>query len=227
MKISKETLKILKNYQKINPSLVVKSGSTIKTLSDAKNIYAIANVDEEFPDFAIYDLAKFLSVVEIFEEPEFDFFEKYLNISTDRQETKYLFSDPNVLTVKLPDKDISMSLVLVEFMLTNTDLSVINQFSGRLSLPDLVIKVVNGVLVAVICDKSSSATNSHTIVLEQSKIYEDVVAGVDIELNFKIENLKLMSGDYWVEISKLKISQFTNQNLDLNFFIALESSSIT
>lgn len=227
MKISKDTLKILKNYQKINASLVIKSGNTIKTVADAKNIYAAANVDEEFPDFAIYDLNKFLSVVEIFESPEFDFHKNHLMISTDRQETKYLFSDPTVLTVKLPEKEITISQVLVEFMLTNSDISIINQFASKLSLPDLVVKIVDNKLVGVVCDKSNSATNSHTIVLEQSKIFEDIVDNVDINLNFKIDNLKLLSGDYWVEISKLKVSKFVNQHLDLIYFVALESTSIT
>jgi hypothetical protein len=221
VKISKDTLKILKNYQKINGSLVVKSGNQIKTVSDAKNIFAVARVDEEFPDFAIYDLNTFLGVVEIFEEPEFEFFDKYLTISAARQETKYKFSDPTVLTVKLPDKEITIVDILVEFLLSSTDITIINQFSSKLSLPDLMIKMENNILVAIVCDKSNSATNCHKIVLEQSKQFSTS----DFSLEFKIENLKLLSGDYWVQISKQKISKFENQNLDLVYFVALEYDS--
>lgn len=227
MKISKDTLKILKNYQKINPSLIVKSGNTIKSLSDAKNVYAIAIVEETFPDFAIYDLNKLLSVVEIMEDPDYDFYDTHLTISNERQKTKYLYSDPTVLTIKLPEKEITMVDIQAEFMLRNNDISTINQFATKLSLPDLVVNIADSTLVGVVCDKSNPATNSHTITLEQSKYYSDVIGDTDIELNFKIANLKLLSGDYWIQVSKKKISKFCNENMDLTYYIALESSSIT
>jgi hypothetical protein len=227
MKISKDTLKILKNYQKINPSLIIKSGNTIKTLSDAKNVYAIAHVEETFPDFAIYDLNKLLSVVEIVDDPDIIFYDTHLTISNERQSTRYLFSDITVLTVKLPEKDIIMTDIEAEFMLRNNDITTINQFSTKLSLPDLVVKIVDDVLVGVVCDKSNSATNNHTIKLEQSNYYPEVIGDTDIEFNFKIANLKLLSGDYWISISKKKISKFCNENMDLIYWIACESDSIT
>jgi hypothetical protein len=227
VKISKDTLKILKNYKNINLSYISKSGNIIRTLSDAKNIYAVANVDEEFPDFAIYDLKKFLGIVDLFEEPDFTFHDKYLTVSTGRQKTKYFFSDPTVLTVKLPDKEINISDVLVEFMLTVDDISIINSVADKLSLPDLTVQIINDVVVAVVCDKSTSASNNHIITLDSANLFPDVIGDIDISLNFKIENLKLLSGDYWVELSKKKISKFTNQHLDLTYYIAMEATSVT
>ena len=42
---------------------------------------------------------------------------------------------------------------------------------------------------------------------------------------FKIENLKLFTGDYDVEITSKGISKFTHTSTNLQYFIATESDS--
>ena len=74
MKISSETLNILKSYTTINPSIYVEPGSIIKTISPQKTIVASAEVDDVFDsNFGIYDLNQFLSVTTLFEDPDFVF----------------------------------------------------------------------------------------------------------------------------------------------------------
>ena len=61
MKLTENTVNVLKNFSTINPNLLVKEGSTITTMSAMKNILAKADVDEQFnQQFAIYDLNEFL-----------------------------------------------------------------------------------------------------------------------------------------------------------------------
>ncbi len=63
MILSKRTIDILKNCSGINQSILIKKGSKIRTISELKNCLFEADIDEVFPcDFAIYDLANFLSV---------------------------------------------------------------------------------------------------------------------------------------------------------------------
>ena len=70
MKLSTETISVLKNFSTINANLMVKSGSSLSTMSAMKNIVAKADVTEEFPsDFAIYDLNEFLSALSLFGNP--------------------------------------------------------------------------------------------------------------------------------------------------------------
>ena len=65
MKLSDNTLTVLKNFAGINNSILVKEGNRLRTISVAKNILAEADIKEDFPrDFAIYDLE---SVLEWFE----------------------------------------------------------------------------------------------------------------------------------------------------------------
>ena len=49
MKLSKETLKILKNFSSLNSNLLVKGGKIINTITPAKNVVAVATVEEDFP----------------------------------------------------------------------------------------------------------------------------------------------------------------------------------
>ena len=49
MKLSNETVSVLKNFSTINQNLVIKSGNKIATMSAMKNIVAKAEVLEEFP----------------------------------------------------------------------------------------------------------------------------------------------------------------------------------
>ena len=54
MQISRQTVEILKNFSTINPSILVKPGSEIQTISTMKNILAKSAVTEDFiNEFAI------------------------------------------------------------------------------------------------------------------------------------------------------------------------------
>ena len=44
-------------------------------------------------------------------------------------------------------------------------------------------------------------------------------------MNFKIENLKILDGNYEVFVSSKGISNFKNKDVDLEYFIALEPDS--
>ena len=49
MKLSDNTLTVLKNFAGINNSILVKEGNRLRTISVAKNILAEAEIKEDFP----------------------------------------------------------------------------------------------------------------------------------------------------------------------------------
>ena len=57
--------------------------------------------------------------------------------------------------------------------------------------------------------------------------YDVVVGETDktFKMVFKIENMKMMSGDYDVTVSSKGISHFKNANSNLEYWIATEASS--
>ena len=49
MKISNDTIEVLKNFAGINTNILVREGNSLSTISTGKNIFAKAEVKETFP----------------------------------------------------------------------------------------------------------------------------------------------------------------------------------
>ena len=90
MKLSAKTFNVLKNFSTINPSILIKEGSTLSTISPTKTILAKATVPDVFPcNVAIYDLSRFIRSVSLFENPDFDFGEKSVTIRDELRSIVY------------------------------------------------------------------------------------------------------------------------------------------
>jgi len=216
MKLSNETISVLKNFSTINANLMVKAGSSLSTMSAMKNIVAKADVTEEFPsDFAIYDLNEFLSALSLFGKPDLEFGNDFVIITEEgtSKSLKYWFSDPSVVTT--PSKEISMPSTELTFNLSSDTLNEITKAAAVIGVPDMALS--GGKLM--VTDKKNSTANAYETSLD--------VGDVDAEYKFwfKVENLKLMSGTYDVNVSSNKISNFKNTNSDIEYFIALEPES--
>lgn len=123
MKLSVETVTVLKNFSSINQSILVKSGSKLRTISVMKNILAECDVKENFPkDFAIYDLNQFLNGLSLHQDPDLDFDnDTYIVIREGKKRVKYFFADPEVI-VTPPDKEIELPSQDVCFQLEHSQL---------------------------------------------------------------------------------------------------------
>ena len=216
MKLSTETISVLKNFSTINANLMVKAGSSLSTMSAMKNIVAKAEVTEEFlSDFAIYDLNEFLSALSLFGRPDLEFNNDFVIITEEgtSKSLKYWFSDPSVVTT--PSKEISMPSTELTFNLSSDTLNEITKAAAVIGVPDMAL--AGGKLM--VTDKKNSTANA----FETSLDVGDVEA--DYKFWFKVENLKLIPGAYDVEVSSKKISHFTNTKLGVQYWIALEPES--
>ena len=216
MKLSTETISVLKNFSTINANLMVKSGSSLSTMSAMKNIVAKADVAEEFlSDFAIYDLNEFLSALSLFGKPDLEFNDDFVIITEEgtSKSLKYWFSDPSVVTT--PSKEISMPSTELTFPLSSDTLNEITKAAAVIGVPDMAL--AGGKLM--VTDKKNSTANAY----ETSLDVGDVSA--DYKFWFKVENLKLIPGSYDVEVSSKKISHFTNNKMGVQYWIALEPES--
>tara|TARA_Y100000296_G_C5108570_1_gene223894 strand:+ start:267 stop:938 length:672 start_codon:yes stop_codon:yes gene_type:complete len=219
MKLSNETISVLKNFSTINQNLMVKTGKNITTMSAMKNIVAKAEVKEDFPtDFAIYDLNEFLSALSLFDEPDLDFNDNFVVITeegnADRSKSlKYWFSDPSVVTT--PSKEITMPSIEITFSLSSDTLEEITKGAAVMGLPDMALE--DGKLM--VTDKKNSTANAYKTSID--------VGDVDATYKFwfRVENLKLMPGSYDVEVSSKRITHFTNTKVGVQYWIALEPES--
>jgi len=222
MKLSSDTLAVLKNFASINSNIVFRGGSTIKTMSEAKNILASANVTEDFPsDVGVYDLNEFLGVISMFSEPELDFYDNYVRVGESGRAVQYFFSDPSILTS--PTKDIQMPDPEVVFSLSESELATIRKAASTLSVSDLIVECKDPSemdLTATVTDLADSTSNSFSLNLASSDLPSEPFRFV-----FNVSNFKIVPGDYRVDVSSKLISQLTNRNADINYWIALEKSS--
>ena len=216
MKLTTETISVLKNFSTINANLMVKTGSSLLTMSAMKNIVAKAEVSEKFPiDFAIYDLNEFLSQLSLFGKPDLEFNDGFVIITEEgtSDSLKYWFSDPSVVTT--PTKEISMPSTELSFTLSSETLARVIQAGAVTGAPDMSLS--GGKLM--VTDKKNTTAN----VFETSLDVGDVDA--EYKFWFKVENLKLMPGSYDVEVSSKKISHFTSTKMGVQYWIALEPES--
>ena len=218
MKLSDNTLTILKNFAGINNSILVKQGNKLRTISMAKNILAEADISEDFPrDFAIYDLNQFLNGLSLHQDPDLDFKEdSYLSIKEGRRRVKYFFADPNVITSP-PEKEITLPSQDVCFQLDSTSLEKLIKAAQVYQLPDLSAIGEAGVIKLVVRDKKNDTSNEYAIVVGETD--------KEFSFNFKVENIKIIPGAYDVVVSSKLLSEFTNTKHNLKYYIALEPDS--
>ena len=218
--ISNDTLSVLRNFSSINPNVVLKPGQEVKTISEAKNILAVADIGEDFPtEMGIYDLNEFLSVVNLVDKPQLNFGDNHVDIVGGNSKVKYFFSDSSILTT--PQKDITMPDCEVEVSFTDDTLSQIRKAASALGHSEMSITATDdGVNIKVFDSKDSSA-NIYNIQLANDAGYKEG----QFEFVINISNLKLLDGDYVVKISSKLISEWKNTTKPVRYYIALEKNS--
>tara|TARA_E500000081_G_C6107426_1_gene340827 strand:+ start:769 stop:1428 length:660 start_codon:yes stop_codon:yes gene_type:complete len=216
--ITKPTIEVLKNFCSINKSIVIKPGNQIATLSINKNILAIADVEEQFESqISIYDLGVFLGGLSLFDQPKIDTTDSnYVTVSDQRgkSKTRFFYADPDIIT-QPPEKEITIPSVDVKFRLEAGVLQQLQRAAMVYQLPDLCLYGDGTEMSLCVTDKKNDTSNSYSV----------QVGASDDEFCycFKVENLKLLAGDYNVTISKQNVALF--QGSGIKYFIALEPNA--
>ena len=217
MNISNETLDVLRNFSSINSGLTVKEGNELKTVSAMKNIFAKAIVSENFDkEHSIYDLSEYLGAVSLFDTPTFEFNAEKVIVAENDNSVTYYYADPQM--VISPQKDINMPEPEISFDLDEGVLDSLHKASSVLSLPDMVLSSDGTTVVLTVKDKRNSTSNIYSKTVAQGN-------GSTYEMFLRIENIKLIPGDYTVFVSSKGIAHFTNRKQAIEYFIALEPDS--
>ena len=218
MKLSRNTLNMLKNFSDINMSIEIKKGNILRTVSVQKNILAQAELEEEFPqDFAIYELNRFLGAVSLFDDPELTFNGKSTNIGTGRHSVDYVYCDPSMI-VTPPENNITFPEPEVKFVLSQDALSQVMKASNVLGTPEIAVECDSGNINIKALDVNNDSTDTFTVALDEKSDNK-------FRFVFKTENMKMLPGNYDVEISSKGISHYIMQGQKLEYWIATESSS--
>ena len=220
MKISADTVSVLKNFAAINSNIVINPGNKIMTISEAKNILAEASVEEDFSNtVGIYDLQEFLNVLQLVDTPSLKFEDNFMRIGGNggRAMVTYYYSDPEILTT--PSKPINMPEEDVWFTLDDGTINSLKKAAAVFGHGQLVIEPDNGSIKLSVVDPDNSTANEYSIIVDggyKSDKFKFIV---------NIANLKMIPGSYNVKISSKLISQFSKEDSSVVYWIALEKSS--
>lgn len=215
MKISDNTLNVLKNFSTINQSISIKQGNTLRTISEGKNILAQAVVGESFPiDFAIYELNQFLGLDSIFEDPDYEFGEKAVTVVEGSTKSRYTYTDPSMVTSP-PEKNLELPTKEVSFKMSADDFAKVRNAANQLQLPNIVVRGQEGAVTLTATDVSNPTSNE----------FSREVGSTDATFVFvfRPENMKLIGDDYDVTISSKGISHFKGSMVE--YWIATEKGS--
>ena len=215
MKLSNETVAILKNYASINQNIQFKEGNTLSTISPQKNILSTTEISEDVPStFAIYDLNKLLGALSLFDKiPELTIGEKQLTING---ELTYTYGDPAMLVLP-PEKKLDFPKPEINFKMPKDIYDACIKAAQVLALPELVVQGDGSKIFLVATDTNNNSSD---------EFRKDVgETDKDFQMVFKIENMKLLSGGYQVGISSKGIAHFAHEHSKLQYWIATEQNS--
>ena len=217
MKLSVDTVALLKNFSSINQSILIRAGKQLRTMSVMKNILVEAEITEEFSrDVAIYDLNQFLNCLSLIENADVRLEENAIVITDGTNSIEYRYSDPSVI-VAPPERELTLPSEDVCVTLTEEQIQTVKKAAAVLQIPDVSLVGDGTTIYLTVRDKKNSGSNSYRIAAGQT----DAV----FQFNMKVENLKLLAGDYDVVISQKNLAKFTSHSRPIVYFIALEPDS--
>jgi hypothetical protein len=225
MKLSPETIDILKNFSTINNSIVISPGNVIKTINPERNVYARSTVAETFPrDIPIYELRQFLNIFTLHKDADVDFSdEQYILVSQGTTKMKFYYADLFSLSknLNIPTQEYPFDDVVLSVSLDSSLLERVRKAANMYILTDLSLVGDQGKIELKVHNKEDPATKSYNV--------EIGTTDKDFSFNFIEKNLMILPGSYNLDIAAFTggrfASRFTNQSQDLQYVIALEPDS--
>jgi hypothetical protein len=225
MKLSPETIELLNNFSSINNAILISPGNVIRTINSERNVYAKAVVQETFPrDIPIYELREFLNIFKIHRDADVDFSdEQYILVQHNRTRMKFYYADLYSLTrtINLPERDYVLEDVVLSVDIESEQLERVRKAANFYNLTDLSLIGSDGHVELMVHNKEDTTSKTYNIEIAETEN--------EFSMNLIEKNIKILPGSYKLEIARVSgnnyASRFINQNLELEYFISLESDS--
>lgn len=226
MKLSPETIEILKNFSYISNAIIIPPGNVIRTINQERNVFAKATVPEEFPrDISIYELNQFLKIFSLHKDADVDFSdEHYILVQQGHTRMKFYYADYFSLSknLNIPTKDYVLEDIVLSFRLDSEQIERVRKAANMYNLSDLSVVGSDGIVELVVYNKTDPSSKSYNVKIAETDN--------NFSLNFIEKNMLMLPGSYDVNIAKFSntsfISNFVNTEQNLEYVIALEPDSI-
>lgn len=225
MKLTNNTVKILKNFSEINNTINIRKDSSLVTVDPQKRIVADARLEEPFPqDFAIYNLNEFLGVNSAQDSATLDFQKEKVifNSSNGRIKLEYFYSDPSTVQDALPTRRkipnvFDENSIVLRFSLSDEDLRTLRVNASLLGLSHISFTGDNSVVKVIVRDLSSrSSQNKFTLDVGGTSTKSETY-------NMLFENLKVLPDSYDIEVSPT-VAHFIGKSTGVEYWIVMEAN---
>lgn len=216
MQISDSTLKILKNFSAINPSILFTPGSTLRTMSPQKTVMAVAKISEEVKKrAAVFDLSKFLSTLALFTEPEIEFEDKRFVIKSEQSKVVYTYAAEDMI-IAAPEDDIDLPKIDVSCDVAWENIQNVIRAAGVLQVPDIQMIIRGGIFSLIATDIKDPTSNDFVV-----EVANGLDKKLDIDLYVKSENLKFIPQDYKISLCSKGMIHF--ESPVVQYWVAVQS----
>lgn len=226
MKLSQETISVLKHAASIQPGICIDAGNMIFSVHDSRAVRMQATIEETFPQsFAMINLNQFLNIISLFDDPELDFNEEYVLITsqTGNQKMQYYFSDPSIINQS--NKQLSADLQYeFSFNLSRDDFLKLNKAAAAISADDICVYNNGSDIIITALDKRMQTGNNFELLVGTDSTLEDK----KYKVFFRKNNLKLTNNDFHVSVSSRGLSTWKATDAavpELIFYVAIERDS--
>jgi hypothetical protein len=227
MKLSKQTLDIIKSFSMINQGILIRKGNVLKTVSTQKNVMAVATIEETLEnEFAVYNLNEFLSVLSSSASGDVDLKEQKFEMSDDfftiysKKDTRRLHygkaSESMIITP--PEKDIVFPDIELTLTIQEDTLTWILTQASNLRLNTVAIKSDGKEVLIATHDSTNAVIHSADETIGEGN-------GDKFEFILKMDCLTLLPGDYDIALSSKGVSHWKNKNIPLEYWITTEKGS--
>lgn len=223
MKLTDDTMTILKNFSTINSSILIREGNVLRTMQAKKRLLAQKTVDNVFEkEVGIADLPKFLATTTLFNEtPNITFADDVITLSDNGRRVLYKTAHPEVLAVP-PDKKMGIPSRDVHLTLTWDVLSNLMKACSILGRSHIgFVSKGDGKVSMVSCDPKLGGS-----VFEETELDSDCPLNVNFEMYMDVSDMKMLPGDYDVVLAKRGIGEFARQGDDLVYWIIVDKEHL-
>jgi hypothetical protein len=218
MKLTSETITVLKNFATINSNIEFKKGKVLSTISSTKTVLAKAKLKEDIPeDFCLHDLNQFLSVISGVDNLEMEFDDLNVTFKSGKVKTKYRKAMKKDLVLP-PEKDLNFPSVDGSFTLDEEDMKALLKNAALLECENIVFESDGEKISAVTCSLDAQGNPiSHT-----STIDVGTSNGIVFKAVFLRDNFKMLPNKYNVQLSSKGLASFKTDDESIQYWIAIE-----
>lgn len=228
LSISTETQNVLKKLSDINNTLKMVEGDVLKSVASNRTIFAICGIDMNIPhEFNIFDLREFNQSLSLFEDPIIVFGEPddgYIVITNETGDTKlkYWESESDFVT-SYPLKELPQIQYDTELKLTADDIKKVLDASKILKLPYVGFKSDGDNVYLCAFDVNDDGDGNETN--EFKKLICTSPNGDEFNMYMESNQMRILSGDFDVSISRSKIIKFESVDKPQEFLVTLKVDS--